>query len=118
MELFETIQRKRVQELRTNPELEEPVDRLRSIEWVKFWLYVDKNFYTGEDWLGHWMAHELGHLATNSVLKSWCSADLGELYAREHINRFCINRAPLASEFNGPNSKPLALFREILWPVL
>ena len=30
-------------------------------------IYVDKGFYTGEKWLGHWMAHELGHLAKNSV---------------------------------------------------
>jgi len=30
-------------------------------------VYVDKDFYTGEKWLGHWMAHELGHLETKSV---------------------------------------------------
>ena len=30
-------------------------------------IYVDKDFYTGEKWLGHWMAHELGHLETKNV---------------------------------------------------
>jgi hypothetical protein len=30
-------------------------------------IFVDEDRYMGEDWLGHWMAHELGHLATNSV---------------------------------------------------
>jgi hypothetical protein len=30
-------------------------------------VYIDKNFYSGEKWLGHWIAHELGHLATNSI---------------------------------------------------
>jgi len=30
-------------------------------------IFVDNDRYLGEDWLGHWMAHELGHLATNSA---------------------------------------------------
>jgi hypothetical protein len=30
-------------------------------------VFIDNDRYLGEDWLGHWMAHELGHLATNSV---------------------------------------------------
>jgi hypothetical protein len=30
-------------------------------------VYIDADLYRGNDWLGHWMAHELGHLATNSV---------------------------------------------------
>ena len=30
-------------------------------------VFVDEDRYLGEEWLGHWMAHELGHLATNSV---------------------------------------------------
>ena len=30
-------------------------------------IFVDEDRYLGEEWLGHWMAHELGHLATNSV---------------------------------------------------
>ena len=29
-------------------------------------VFVDNDRYLGEDWLGHWMAHELGHLALNS----------------------------------------------------
>jgi hypothetical protein len=30
-------------------------------------VYIDADLCGGEDWLGHWMAHELGHLATNSA---------------------------------------------------
>jgi len=30
-------------------------------------VFVDEDRYLGEEWLGHWMAHELGHLATNTV---------------------------------------------------
>ena len=30
-------------------------------------IFVDNDRYLGEDWLGHWIAHELGHLVTNST---------------------------------------------------
>ena len=30
-------------------------------------VFIDEDRYLGEEWLGHWIAHELGHLATNSV---------------------------------------------------
>jgi len=29
--------------------------------------FVDSDRHMGEEWLGHWMAHELGHLAKNSA---------------------------------------------------
>jgi len=29
-------------------------------------IFVDNDRYQGEDWLGYWIAHELGHLAMNS----------------------------------------------------
>src|SRR5437899_8588689 len=29
--------------------------------------FIDSDGYQGEGWLGYWMAHELGHLATNSA---------------------------------------------------
>ena len=29
-------------------------------------VFVDNDRYLGKQWLGHWMAHELGHLALNS----------------------------------------------------
>ena len=29
-------------------------------------VFIDNDRYLGEEWLGHWMAHELGHLALNS----------------------------------------------------
>lgn len=30
-------------------------------------VFIDNERYMGEEWLGYWMAHELGHLATDSV---------------------------------------------------
>lgn len=30
-------------------------------------VFIDNDRYLGEEWLGHWIAHELGHLATNSA---------------------------------------------------
>ena len=30
-------------------------------------VYIDADRCGGDDWLGYWMAHELGHLATNSA---------------------------------------------------
>jgi len=30
-------------------------------------MFVDNDQYLGKEWLGHWIAHELGHLESNSV---------------------------------------------------
>ena len=30
-------------------------------------VYIDNDFYDGTDWLGHWLAHELGHLERNNA---------------------------------------------------
>ena len=30
-------------------------------------VFIDDDRYAGEDWMGQWMAHELGHLATHSA---------------------------------------------------
>ena len=30
-------------------------------------VYIDNDFYEGADWLGYWMAHELGHLEKNNA---------------------------------------------------
>lgn len=30
-------------------------------------VFVDDDRYLGPEWLGHWMAHELGHLESNSA---------------------------------------------------
>jgi predicted aspartyl protease len=30
-------------------------------------IFIDNDRYLGEEWLGYWIAHELGHLATNSA---------------------------------------------------
>ena len=30
-------------------------------------VFIDNDRYMGEDWLGRWIAHELGHLSTNSA---------------------------------------------------
>jgi hypothetical protein len=33
-------------------------------------VFIDNDQYQGEEWLGYWMAHELGHLKTNSAKES------------------------------------------------
>jgi hypothetical protein len=33
-------------------------------------VFIDNDQYLGEQWLGYWMAHELGHLKTNSAKES------------------------------------------------
>ena len=30
-------------------------------------VFIDNDRHQGEEWLGYWMAHELGHMKTNSV---------------------------------------------------
>lgn len=30
-------------------------------------VFIDNDRYQGEEWLGYWLAHELGHLAANSA---------------------------------------------------
>jgi hypothetical protein len=45
-------------------------------------IFVDEDLYLGEEWLGHWMAHELGHLATNGARE-----DDAERVAREYRRR-------------------------------
>jgi hypothetical protein len=45
-------------------------------------VYIDADLCGGEDWLGHWMAHELGHLATNNARE-----DDAERAAREYRKR-------------------------------
>ena len=30
-------------------------------------VFIDNDRYQGEEWLGYWIAHELGHLVTNSA---------------------------------------------------
>ena len=30
-------------------------------------VFIDNDRYQSEEWLGHWIAHELGHLVTNSA---------------------------------------------------
>ena len=44
--------------------------------------YIDNDRYQGADWLGYWMAHELGHLASNSA-----SEEDAEKVAREYRKR-------------------------------
>jgi hypothetical protein len=33
-------------------------------------IFIDNDRYPGEEWLGYWMAHELGHLKANSAKES------------------------------------------------
>jgi hypothetical protein len=30
-------------------------------------VFVDNDRYLGKEWLGHWIAHELGHLESNNL---------------------------------------------------
>jgi hypothetical protein len=45
-------------------------------------VYIDNDRYMGADWLGHWIAHELGHLASNSTKE-----EDAEKAAREYRKR-------------------------------
>ncbi len=44
--------------------------------------FIDSDRYMDEEWLGHWMAHELGHLASNSTKE-----EDAEKAAREYRKR-------------------------------
>jgi hypothetical protein len=50
-------------------------------------VFVDGDRYLGKAWLGHWMAHELGHLAINSARE-----DDAEKAAREYRKRLKKSR--------------------------
>jgi hypothetical protein len=45
-------------------------------------VYIDNDRYLGTDWLGRWIAHELGHLASNSTKE-----EDAEKAAREYRKR-------------------------------
>ena len=51
-------------------------------------VFIDNDRYMGEDWLGHWIAHELGHLVTNSTKE-----EDAEKVAREFRKRLKEARA-------------------------
>jgi hypothetical protein len=62
-------------------------------------VFIDADRYINDDSLGYWMAHELGHLATNSVRES--DADK---YARGLRKRLEENRKRAAKETRTPES--------------
>jgi hypothetical protein len=45
-------------------------------------VFIDNDHYLGAEWLGYWMAHELGHLAKNSARE-----DAAEKVAHEYRKR-------------------------------
>jgi len=49
-------------------------------------IFVDEDRYLGDDWMGYWMAHELGHLATNSTRE-----EDAERVAREYRKRIRVD---------------------------
>lgn len=53
-------------------------------------VFIDNDRYMGEDWLGHWIAHELGHLTKNSPKE-----EDAEKAAREFRQRLKEARAKL-----------------------
>lgn len=62
-------------------------------------VYIDADLCGGEDWLGRWIAHELGHLATKSARE-----DDAERAAREYRKRLKDERKgrPRSSSSNRP----------------
>ena len=50
-------------------------------------VFIDSDRYSGEDWLGYWMAHELGHLKANNA-----SENDAEKGAREYRKRLADAR--------------------------
>jgi hypothetical protein len=53
-------------------------------------VFIDNDRYLGEAWLGHWMAHELGHLARNSAREDDAEKVAGEY--RKHLKQARIER--------------------------
>ena len=62
-------------------------------------VFIDEDCYLGEEWLGHWMAHELGHLATNSVKE-----EDAERTAREY--RIRLRAASKKNRSSGTANQP------------
>ena len=62
-------------------------------------VLIDEDCYLGEEWLGHWMAHELAHLATTSVKE-----EDAERTAREYRTR--LRTAVMKSRSSGTASQP------------
>lgn len=63
-------------------------------------VFIDNDRYLGEAWLGHWMAHELGHLATNSARE-----DDAERAAREYRKRLKDARKETHTEQFRPTAR-------------
>jgi hypothetical protein len=57
-------------------------------------VFIDSDRYVSDDSLGYWMAHELGHLATNSARE-----DVAEKAAREYRKR--LKEAEMAAPKEG-----------------
>ena len=62
-------------------------------------IFVDEDRYLGVEWLGHWMAHELGHLATNSAKE-----EDAERAAREY--RMRLHAAAKESSSSASENEP------------
>lgn len=51
-------------------------------------VYIDADFYGGDNWLGHWMAHELGHLERNNADENQAEKSAATYRRRlEHIEK-------------------------------
>lgn len=57
-------------------------------------VFIDNDRYQGEEWLGHWMAHELGHLKTNSAKESDAE------HAAREFRRRLEDARKISAEFN------------------
>jgi hypothetical protein len=68
-------------------------------------VFIDEDRYLGEEWVGHWMAHELGHLATNSARE-----EDAERTAREYRIRLQpVAKKSRSSGTANPSSKETVL---------
>jgi len=69
-------------------------------------VFIDEDCYLGEEWLGHGMAHELGHLATNSVKE-----EDAERIAREYRKRWqaAAKKTRSSGAANQPSSQETVL---------
>lgn len=69
-------------------------------------IFIDEDRYDGEEWLGHWIAHELGHLASNSARE-----EDAERIAREYRIRWqaAARKSRSSGTANQPSSKETVL---------
>ena len=67
-------------------------------------VFIDADRYVNDDSLGYWMAHELGHLASNSVKEADADRAAGEYRKRLKDARRRAHIDAAQTKHSGPNS--------------